>query len=90
MTRDDELTRQLLNLKSDLPEPRRNLTEAEKDELIRRAGGPLTTQAIIKAQQQVKPSRIPFLFSSIDAVVVMEILANDMDAAIQRAQKQKK
>lgn len=80
----DDLTRALENLKSALPAPRTNLSEAEKDAVVARVG-PRTASAITRARKEFPLARIPFLFSTIDTQSVVDILANDMTAAIARA-----
>lgn len=72
---------------AEIPVGRPNLSEAEKDELIRKVHGPKTTQNIIKALKDYSPKRIPFLFSSLDTQAVADILANSegMEEALKRA-----
>lgn len=84
---DDPLIEQLLNLKSNLPKPRRCLSEDEKDKLIKAIGGPKTAESIIKAQKELPLDRIPFIFNRLDTQLVVDILANDMKQAIIRAKK---
>jgi hypothetical protein len=81
----DDLTAKLRNLKSQLPAARTQLSEAEKDELIKAIGGPRTAESIRKAMSKLPHERIPWLFSSLDSQLVLDIMANDMDAAIARA-----
>ena len=81
---DDDLTNRLRNLKAELPAGRATLTEAEKDELVKRVG-PRTARDIVKAGKELPKQRVPFLFSSVDTQAVMDLLANDMKAAIARA-----
>lgn len=80
----DKIKDALLNLAGNMPKPRLNLTESQKDELISNVG-PKTARSIVLAKKDCPLARIPFLFSSIDTQAVLDILANDVDAAIQRA-----
>lgn len=82
--KDDDLTNRLRELKAELPKPRTNLTETEKDELVRRVG-PRTARDIVKAGKELPKHRIPFLFSTVDGQAVVDLLANDMTQAIKRA-----
>jgi hypothetical protein len=80
---DDELSKALRQLTSP-PMQARQLSEAEKDELIEKIG-PKTARSILKTKGQVPAGRIPFLFSSIDPQAVLDVLANDVEAALTRA-----
>lgn len=82
--KDDPLAKSLRDIKSDIPEPRRNLTEEEKDALIVTLGGPRTVRSILKAKETLPQARIPFLFSSLDSHAVLEVLVNDMTSALKR------
>jgi hypothetical protein len=83
----DDLEKRLRSLKADVPEGRSNLNETEKDALVKAIGGPRTARSIRKAMKDYPRERIPFLFSSLDTQLVVDVLANDMDAAIERALK---
>lgn len=83
----DPVIDSLQNLKGQLPTPRLNLSEAEKDALVVAVGGPRTVQTIIKAKRELPLARIPFVFSSLNTQHIVDILANDMAAAIARALK---
>ena len=83
----DPVVDSLQNLKGQLPTPRLNLSETEKDALVAAVGGPRTAQSIVKARQELPLARIPFVFSSLNTQHVVDILANDMVAAIARALK---
>jgi hypothetical protein len=72
------------------PVPRSNLSEEQKDELIGKIGGPHGVRAIVDAGKIWKPSRVVFLFNSIDPQLVVDVLANDMAAAIERAGEAKR
>jgi len=87
---DDEISEALRKLPSELPLPRTNLTEEQKDLLVKACGGPLTAKKIVNAVKTLPRQRIPFLFNLIDTQVVVDILANDVDAAIKRALAKKK
>ena len=80
----DEVTRALEGLQGHLPEPRLRLSEAEKHALVAQVG-PRTARSIVKAKADYAIGRIPFLFSSVDTQAVVDLLANDMLAAIDRA-----
>lgn len=73
----------LRQLSGQLPQPR-HLSENEKDELIKKIGGPRTVRSILKAKETLPSARIPFLFSSLDTQLVMDVLYNDWEAALQR------
>ncbi len=75
----------LCQLKADLPQGRRDLSEEEKRELVSKLGGPRTTRDIVRAKKDFPLARIPFLFSSCDTQAVMDVLCNDMDTAIEQA-----
>ena len=77
----DEITKSLRDLKSNLPEPR-TLSDSEKEALIIKLGVN-TTKSLIKAKKTLPIARIPFLFSSIDAQWIVDILGNDMEIALQ-------
>ncbi len=80
---------QLRQLKADLPQGRPQLSDEEKRELIRKLGGPRTARDIVKAKKDFPLARIPFLFSSCDTQAVMDVLCNDMEAAIGEALREK-
>lgn len=84
----DDLTRALEQLSGELPEPRTTLTEAEKDQLVARIG-PRTVRSIVKAKAECPLQRIPFLFSTLNTQDVVDVLANDLKAALERALTQK-
>jgi hypothetical protein len=81
---EDEVTRALANLQGNLPKARENLSETEKDELVARVG-PRTARDIVRAKKDYPLRRIPFLFSTVDTQAVVDLLANDVRAAIERA-----
>lgn len=78
----DELEKSLRNIQSELPKARLCETRDEKVELIRKLGGPRTAENIRKAMQSYPHARIPFLFSSLDAQLVVDVMANDLDELI--------
>jgi hypothetical protein len=80
----DDLTKALEQLSGEMPTPRLNLSETDKDELVARVG-PRTARDIVRAKKDFPLRRIPFLFSKIDTQVVVDLLANDVEAAIKRA-----
>ncbi|MCX6119001.1 MAG: hypothetical protein NT027_15810, partial [Proteobacteria bacterium] len=67
---------QLLNLSGGMPSPRLNLSLEEKQRIIQDLGIK-TVKNILKAKKQLPIARIPFLFSSIDTQMVLDILHND-------------
>lgn len=85
----DQIDHMLRQLSGGLPQPSKELSEEQKDELIRKVGGVLTTENIIKAQKDYPRERIPFLFSGLDTQAVVDILNHDMKAAIARAHSQR-
>jgi hypothetical protein len=78
----DKVTEQLLNLSGGMPEPRLNLSLEEKQRIIQGLGMK-TVKNILKAKKQLPIARIPFLFSSIDTQMVLDILHNDFSELIQ-------
>jgi hypothetical protein len=84
----DELEEALLNIKSDVPKPQMNLPDSNLDELIQKLG-PKTIKQILKAKKELPVARIPFLFSSLDSQAVIDVLNNNMDAALKRAENKK-
>jgi hypothetical protein len=81
----DDLESKLRAIKAQLPAARTQLSEDAKDELIRAVGGPRTAESIRKAMSKLPHERIPWLFSSLDSQLVVDIMGNDMEAAIARA-----
>jgi len=67
---------QLRNLKAELPEPHLNLSDEHKQGIIAKVGLS-TVKSILKAKKDFSVKRIPFLFSSVDTQIVVDILAND-------------
>ena len=86
----DEIEKNLRSLQGTLPQGRANLSVVEKDELVRAVGGPLTASSIRKALQSFPRDRIPFLFSSLDPQLVVDIMENDLEDAIKKAMALKK
>lgn len=84
MSSDRKLTDALQSLSGDMPKPRVGLSESEKDVLILKIG-PRTAKNILSMRGKTAESRIPFLFSSIDTQAIIDLLANDCTAAIERA-----
>ncbi|MFW7380566.1 MAG: hypothetical protein ACOH5I_17270 [Oligoflexus sp.] len=81
----NSIDQMLYQLSGSVPQARTQLSEADKDQLIATVGGVLTAQNIIKAKNDYTKERIPFLFSTLDTQAVVDILANDMEAAVDRA-----
>ncbi len=82
----EKISELLENLKGELPVPRLNLSEDQKDQLILQLGLK-TVQNLLKAKKQLPMARIPFLFSSLDTQALLDVLNNDMAAAVVRAKK---
>ena len=80
----DDLTKALETLSGGQPQPRLNLSEPEKDELVAKVG-PRTARDIVRAKKDFPLRRIPFLFSKVDTQAVVDLLANDVEAAVKRA-----
>lgn len=80
----DLLTRSLQELTGDLPKPRFNLSDAEKESLVARLG-PKTARSIVNAKKDFPHQRIPFLFSALDTQDVVDLLWNDMSDVISKA-----
>ncbi len=83
----DDLEQRLRGLQAALPGARQNLSEDEKDQLIVAIGGPRTVDTIRKAMGNFPHERIPWLFNSLDSQAVVDVMANDMEAAIVRAKE---
>ena len=82
----DSLTQVLESLTGELPQPRLNISDQEKDALIAKIGI-RTVKSIVQAKKELPLRRIPFLFSTIDTQAVVDLLANDMTAAINRVKQ---
>lgn len=79
----EELEHTLLDLpQGSLPQPRVRLTEKEKVTLIRDIGGIHTVNSILRAAEKMPRERVPFLFTSIDTQLVVDVLYNDMREAL--------
>ena len=85
-----DLEQRLRDLKANLPAARLQLSETAKDQLVTAVGGPRTAESIRKAMKNFPHERIPWLFNSLDSQLVIDIMANDMDAAIARAKASQK
>lgn len=72
----------ILGLGDGPPAPRLDLGDEELRALIRKAGGPRTVAAILKAKHEFPLRRIPWLFSSIDSQAVVDILHNERIAKL--------
>ena len=77
----EDLENSLRDIKSDLPEPRINLSHNDKLSLVRRIG-PRLCRDIVKAKSQLAESRIPFVFNRVDSQDIVDLLNNDMLDAI--------
>lgn len=80
----DALSRELLAIAANLPEPTGIFSETEKQRFIARVGWRLVRD-IDKARSELPLSRIPHVFSSVDSQIVVDILANEWQAALQKA-----
>jgi hypothetical protein len=80
-----EIEDPIRNLKAELPSPRPDLTEIQKDQLLQAIGGPATALNILNALKTLPPARIYWLFNSIDPQLIADILHHDLSAAIERA-----
>jgi len=78
----DDLTQQIMNLKADLPKPRK-LTESEKDHLIQKLGRD-TVKKLVAAKKELPKKRIPFIFNSLDTQSVVDVLYNNWEEALKR------
>lgn len=86
----DDLEARLRSLKQDPLIPRKNLSDKEKADLIQAIGGPKTARSIRKAMKDLSHDRIPFLFSSLDPQLVIDVMNNDLDQAIEEALRKAK
>lgn len=84
MTKKNEVIDALTNLTGNIPVARKDLSETEIDALIQEIG-PRTAKSILSMRGKTQESRIPFLFSSVDTQAIVDLLANDCGAAIERA-----
>lgn len=82
----DQLDEALRNIQADKLEARTEISEEEKQQLVER-WGPKRVRDIVKAKGQIPASRIPFVFNNVDTQDLLDILANDMTAAIAKALK---
>ena len=82
----DTVTRSLQDLKGTIPNASDSLTEAQKDAIVIKIGGPKTVKQLISAKKELPIARIPFLFSTLDTQCVVEVLAHDFTQAILRAE----
>ena len=81
-----QILEQIEQIKADLPQPRA-LTDEEKLVLIKAIGGPRTVNSILKAKKDFAIARIPFLFNSLDTQLVIDVLANDWQEALDKYKK---
>jgi hypothetical protein len=78
-----DLTQAIEKLSGEIPTGRQ-LSEKQKDELIKLIGV-RTARSILQAKKTLPLKRIPFLFSSIDTQLVMDLLENDVEKNIEHA-----
>jgi uncharacterized protein (DUF2336 family) len=77
----DEISQALQDLEGDLPKPRMGLSDDDLVKIVRQLGV-RTVRNIVAAKKDYPISRIPFIFSSLDTQLVVDILAHDMSLAI--------
>ena len=78
----DELDEALLGIQADKLEARLSLSLDEKIRLVEK-WGPKRISDLVKAKSQIPIQRIPFIFNTIDTQDVLDVLANDMEDAIE-------
>lgn len=78
----DEIEKSLRGLQPTNLKPRLYKSREELIQLILSLGGPRTAESIRKAMKTLPHERIPFLFSSLDPQLVLDVMANDVDALI--------
>src|SRR5690348_17063939 len=83
----DDMEQKLRELRSNLPTARQNLSESDKHQLIQSIGGSRTVESIRKAMRNFPHDRIPWLFSSLDSQLVVDVMANDMESALARVKE---
>lgn len=90
MEMSDDIEKSLRGLRGDPLTPKIVVTDEEKAALILAIGGPRTAASIRQALKTYSKERIPFLFSSLEAQLVVDILENDLDAMIESLIAQRK
>lgn len=86
----DEIEKNLRSLQGVPLVPRPVETQADMQKLIEAVGGPLTALNIRKARKTYAVERIPFLFSSIDPQLVVDVMACELDeVALEMARRNK-
>lgn len=79
----DKLVESIENLSGSLPTARLGLSLEQKIELIQKLGGPRTVGSILKCKKDYPLKRIPFMFSKLDTQAIVDVLANEMEEALQ-------
>lgn len=85
----DDIEKNLRALKESMPKARLHASIEERIALIHAIGGPRTAESIRKAMKTSPPERLPFLFSSLDSQLVLDVMANDLDELIQKLKTKK-
>lgn len=78
----DDIEKSLRDLKGESLTARILTSDEEKEALIQAIGGPRTAASIRQALKTYSKDRIPFLFSSLEAQIVVDVLENDLDELI--------
>jgi hypothetical protein len=86
----DDLDKSLRGLKGDEIRPNHYESRDELKALIEAIGGPRTAASIRKAMKTYSKERIPFLFSSLDPQLVVDVMSHEIDSLIQEILEQKK
>ncbi|RYZ49564.1 MAG: hypothetical protein EOP07_24280 [Proteobacteria bacterium] len=86
----DDVDKSLRGLKGDAVKAQIYSSPDELRALIQAIGGPRTAASIRKAMKTYSRDRIPFLFSSLDPQLVVNVMDNDVDPLIAEILAQKK
>jgi hypothetical protein len=86
----DDLEKSLRALKGDEIKAQIYESRSELEALIKAVGGPRTALSIRKAMKSYSQKRIPFLFSSLDPQLVVDVMSNDLDSLLAEALAPKK
>ena len=85
----DEIEKSLRGLQKVDLKARVHGSREELVHLIQTLGGPRTAESVRQAMKSFPHERIPFIFSSLDTQLVLDIMANDVDALIAEMKKKK-
>lgn len=86
----DEIEKSLRGLNGNEMKARIYSSDEELLDLIQKIGGPRTAASIRKAMKTSPRDRIPFLFSSLDPQLVIDVMANDIDEILREILANKK